>query len=166
MSRSFTGAAESTASVEGIHAAFGREVYGRDRLATSDVATMLNSLDVGTDGTVAVQYTLDVGRQLLPGQVARFLPGDVTMQYTETWTRDDLAVQGQIGVTVSGGLGSCTAKTWLEPIVDGSRLRFAGQVQVKIPLVGGNLEKAIGADLAANIPSVLSFTTTWIAEHA
>lgn len=166
MARSFNGSAESTATVEGIHAAFGREDYWRDRLATSDAVTTLDSLDVRTDGTVAVRYTLDVGRQLLPGQVARLLPGDVTMQYVETWTPDGRVVQGRIGVSVSGGLGSCNATSWLEPTPQGSTLRFEGSVKVKIPLVGGNLEKAIGADLAANIPSVLDFTTAWISEKA
>lgn len=166
MSRSFSGSAASTASVEGIHAAFGREDYWQDRLETSDAVTVLDSLIVHTDGTVAVRYTLDLGRQLLPGTVARLVPGDMTMQYTETWTPDDdRQVQGRIGVSVSGGLGSCTATTSLEPTAQGSRLRFEGRVSVRIPLVGGNLERAIGADLAANIPTVMDFTTTWVATH-
>jgi Protein of unknown function (DUF2505) len=166
MSRSFAGSAESTATVEGIHSAFGRKDYWRDRLATSEAATTLDSLELRTDGTVAVRYTLDVGAQFLPGPVARFVSGGVTMRYLETWTPDGRVVQGQIGVAVSGGLGSCTAQTWLEPTGDGSQLRFAGRVKVKIPVVGGSLEKAIGVDLAENIPSVLHFTTRWIAEHA
>lgn len=166
MARSFNGSAESTASVEGIHAAFGREDYWQDRLATSAAVTTLDALTVHADGTVAVRYTLDLGRQLLPGTVARLVPGDMKMQYAETWTPDDdEQVQGQIGVSVSGGLGSCTATTSLERTEQGSHLLFAGHVTVKIPLVGGNLEKAIGADLAANIPSVMDFTTTWISTH-
>jgi hypothetical protein len=39
-------------------------------------------------------------------------------------------------------------------------------VEVKIPLVGGNLEKVIGTGLAGSIADTLRFTTTWIAEHA
>jgi hypothetical protein len=49
---------------------------------------------------------------------------------------------------------------------NGSRLRFAATVQVKIPLVGGKLENSIGADLAEDISAIQRFTTTWIAEHA
>ncbi|PRC41434.1 DUF2505 domain-containing protein [Mycobacterium sp. ITM-2017-0098] len=166
MSHSFDGVAKSSAAVADIHEAFGREDYWLARLATGDAVTTLDSLDARADDTVAVRYTLHLGRQLLPGAVARLVPGDLNMQYLETWTPEDRAVQGQIRVTVSGGLGSCRATTWLEPTGNGSQLRFAGQVKVKIPLVGGNLEKAIGADLAQNIPSVLDFTTTWIAERA
>lgn len=167
MARSFSGSAESTVSVERIHAAFGREDYWQDRLATSEVVTTLDSLDVRADGTVAVRYTLDLARQLMPGPVANLVPGGVSMQYTETWMHESYhRVCGQIAVSVSGGLGSCDAQTWLEPAAHGSQLRFAGRVAVRIPLVGGNLEKSIGADLAKNIPSVLSFTTTWIGERA
>lgn len=163
---SFNGVADSTATVEQIHAAFGRENYWRARLAAGDAATTLDSLIVHTDGTVAVQVTQHLGRQLLPGVVARLVPGDLTMQCSETWAPDgDGRVRGRVGVVASGGLGSCNATTWLTRTDDGSRLGYDGRVHVKIPLVGGGLEKTIGADLAENLPSVLQFTTTWIAEH-
>jgi hypothetical protein len=165
MSRSFHGSTESTATVDQIHAAFGREDYWLDRLATGGAVT-LDSLVVRADDTVAACYTQHLGRGLLPATVARFVPGDISMRYSETWQpAADGRVRGQIGVSVSANLGSCTATTWLAPTPQGSELRFEGKVAVKLPLVGGNLEKAIGADLAANIPSVLSFTTTWIAAH-
>jgi len=40
------------------------------------------------------------------------------------------------------------------------------RLEVKIPLLGGKLEKSIGANFVENIPVVQRFTTTWIAEHA
>ncbi len=163
---SFNGLAESAATVDEIHAAFGREDYWRARLAAGDATTTLDSLVVHADGTVEVQVTQHLGRQLLPGMVARLVPGDLKMECSETWVPDDDGrVRGQVGVSVSGGLGSCSATTWLAPTVNGSRLSYDGRVEVKIPLVGGNLEKVIGADLAENLPSVLRFTTTWIAER-
>jgi hypothetical protein len=62
-------------------------------------------------------------------------------------------------------LGSSRADNWLTPAGTASQLRSAGNVHVKIPLVGAKLEKSIGASLAASIPSTLHYTTTWIAEH-
>ena len=56
MSRSFRGSTESTATVEKIHTAFGREDYWLHRLATGDAVT-LDSLAIHTDHTVAVRYT-------------------------------------------------------------------------------------------------------------
>ena len=67
---------------------------------------------------------------------------------------------------MSGGLGSGRAEAWLAPASNGSQLRYAVRVEVKIPLVGGKLEKSIGAGLAESIPAAQRFTTTWIAEHA
>ena len=167
MSRSFDGLTESPASVEQIHAAFGREDYWLARLATGDATTTLDSLIVDADGTVAVSVTQHLARQLFPGPVARFIPGDVKLMHTERWTPDgDGQVRGQITVSVSGGLGTCRAKTWLAPAAEGSQLRFTGRVEVNIPLVGGNLEKSLGANLAENIPEVVRFTTTWVSEHA
>jgi hypothetical protein len=48
---------------------------------------------------------------------------------------------------------------------NGSRLRFAATVEVKLPLVGGKVENSIGAELAENIRAIQRFTTAWIAEH-
>ncbi|MGE2692123.1 DUF2505 domain-containing protein [Mycolicibacterium pulveris] len=167
MPRSFEGQTESPASVDEIFAAFGRTDYWLARLATSDATAELDSLVVDPDGTVSVHLTQFLGRQLLPASVSKFIPGEVKLLHSETWRPEgDGEVRGQITVAISGGLGSCRAKTWLAPTADGSQLRFTGRVEVKIPLVGGNLEKSLGANLAANIPEVVRFTTTWITEQA
>ena len=44
-------------------------------------------------------------------------------------------------------------------------MTFQGVVQVKIPLVGGALEKSLGANLAQNVPGVMRFTSDWIAAN-
>jgi uncharacterized protein DUF2505 len=166
MSHSFDISTESPASVGEIHAAFGREEYCRDRLA-GDPATTLDSLLVDEDGTVAVRVTQHLGRQLLQGLVAKIVPGDVKLHYRETWRAvGDGRLRGESAVSASGGLGSSRAQSWLAPSGSASQLRSAVRVEVKIPLVGGQLEKSIGASLANSIPAVLAFTTTWIANHA
>jgi hypothetical protein len=165
MSRSFEVVAESTASVAAIHAAFQREDYWRDRLAGDSAAT-LDAFTVDGDGVVEVHITQHLGRQILPALVANFVPGDLKLVYRETWRpADDGRVRGTSHVSASGGLGSSRADNWLTPAGTASQLRSAGNVHVKIPLVGGKLEKSIGASLAASIPSTLHYTTTWIAEH-
>lgn len=166
MSRSFDGQTESPTSVEQICAAFSREEYWRARMASDDGGTTLDSLNIDPDGTVVVQVTQYMGRQLLPPTVTKLIPGEMKMAYTETWKPNGAdQAHGRVAVAVSGGLGSCHAKTWLEPSATGSRLRFTGRVEVKIPLVGGSLEKTIGAGLAGSIADTLRFTTTWIAEN-
>jgi hypothetical protein len=167
MSRSFEISTESPASVEQIHAAFGSEDYWLARLAAGDATTTLDSLIVDADGTVTVCATQHLVRQLLPGLVAKLVPGDLKILASETWRPvDDRQVRGQVSVSAPGGLGSGRAEAWLAPAGNGSQLRSAVRVEVKIPLVGGKLEKSIGAGLAESIPAILRFTTTWITEHA
>ena len=166
MAHSFDGSTDSPASVEQIHAAMSREDYWLARIASDADTTSLDALDVDADGTVTVRVTQRLGRQLLPGAVTRVIRGDVTLASTETWTPEaDRQVSGQIITSVSGGLGSCRAQSWLTPAGSGSLLRFQGVVQVKIPLVGGALEKSLGANLAQNVPGVMRFTSDWIAAN-
>ena len=168
MSRSFDILTQSPASVEQIHAAFGREDYWLARIAAGGATTTtLDSLIIDADGTVTVRVIQHLGRQLLPGRVAKFVPGDLKILNCETWRpAGNRQVRGQVNISVSGGLGSGRAEAWLAPASNGSQLRYAWRVEVKIPLVGGKLEKSIGAGLAESIPAVQRFTTTWIAEHA
>ena len=167
MPRSFDILTESPASVEQIHAAFRCEDYWLARIEPGDAITTLDSLVVDADGTVTVRATQHVGRRLLPGRVAKLVPGELKMLHSETWTPvGDRQVRGQVSVSASPGLGSGYAEAWLEPVGDGSQLRCAVKVQVKIPLLGGQLEKSIGAGLAEGIPEMQRFTAEWIAEHA
>ena len=75
-------------------------------------------------------------------------------------------MRGEANLSAAGGLGSSRAESSLAPTDNGSELRSAVKVEVKIPLVGGKLEQTIAAGLSESIPSMLRFTTTWIAEYA
>jgi hypothetical protein len=170
MPRSFDIVTESPASVEQIHAAFGREDYWLARIEPGAAVTTLDSLTVDDDGTVKVHVTQHVGRQLLPGPVAKLIPTDLKMVHLETWRPvGDGQVRGQVRISASPGLGSGGAEAWLEPVGNGSQgsqLRCAVKVQVTIPLLGGRFEKTIGNGLAESIPEMQRFTAKWIAAHA
>jgi len=167
MSRTFDISTESTVTVEELHAAFSSEDYWAARFAASDTNTTLDSLIVEADGTVTICATQHLGRQLLPGVVAKLVPGDLKILHSETWGPvADRQVRGQVTVSAPAGLGSGRADAWLTPEGNGSRMRFATTVEVKIPLLGGKMEKSIGADLAKSIPELQRFTATWITEHA
>jgi hypothetical protein len=169
MPRSFEILAESLATVEQLHAAFGSEDYWQACLARSDAKApvTLDLLVVDADGTVTVRSTQHVGRQLLPKVVTKLLPGDLKIVSSETWRSvGDGQVRGQTSISVPGGLGSGHAEVWLSPTTNGSQMRYAVKVEVKIPLLGGKVEKAIGDGLAESIPAGVQFAETWIAEHA
>ena len=46
-----------------------------------------------------------------------------------------------------------------------ARLTFRATVEVRIPLVGGKMEKFIGTQLVNLLSAEQQFTTQWIAEH-
>ncbi|BBZ76977.1 hypothetical protein MANY_23140 [Mycolicibacterium anyangense] len=163
MAHSLDVVADSVARVEQIHEAFGREDYWLARLAGDGNAT-LESLRVDGDGTVAVRLTQRIIG--LTGLMAKVVPGELQLSYSETWTPGgDGTVRGAVDVSAAGGLGSSLADNLLTPVGTGSQLRAVVKVKVKVPLLGGQLEKTIGSSLAGSIPSVLAFTTDWIAQH-
>ena len=126
MSRSFDILTESPASVEQIHAAFGREDYWPARIAADGAAITLDSLIVDADGTVIVRTTQHLARQLLPGLVAKLVTGDLKILHSETWRPvGDRQLRGQVRLSAPGGLGSGRADGWLAPAGNGSQFRFA-----------------------------------------
>jgi hypothetical protein len=45
-------------------------------------------------------------------------------------------------------------------------LRFTGTVQVKVPLIGGQIEKYLSSKIGEEIPGVQRFTARWISGNA
>jgi hypothetical protein len=168
MPRSFDVSTDAPASVEQIHSAFRDEQYWLARLAAYGGDSMtLDSLVVDDDGTIAVATTQDLRHNLLPGVLAKFFPSDLKVLREETWrVVDGGQVHGDVTITASGAPLSSIGTALLAPITQGSRLRFTGTLEVRIPLVGATIEKYIVGQLAEEIPEVQLFTTNWISEHA
>jgi hypothetical protein len=166
MPRSFDVSVDSPASVDQVHAAFSTERYWLARLETLNGSTALESLDVGDDQTVRVITTQDLGRDLLPGIVAKFYRRDLKVRHTETWTPWGDELRGEITVAVSGAPGSGSAAAAVAPTAGGSLLTLTGTVEFKVPLVGGTIESFIAREFAQGIPDVQDFTARWVTENA
>jgi hypothetical protein len=166
MPRSFDVSAVSTATVEQVYSALSDEDYWLARLATMNGSTALESLVVDDDQTVRVATTQDLGRDLLPGIVARFYPRHLKVRHTETWRPIDGQLRGKIGVAVSGAPGSGSGTALVAPTQDGSRLTFDGSVEFKVPLVGGTIEGFIAREFARGIPDIQHFIAKWVSEQA
>jgi hypothetical protein len=166
MPRSFDVSADSPATVEQVHSAFSDEGYWLARLATMNGSTALESLIVDDDQTVRVATTQDLGRDLVPGIVAKFYRRDLTVRHTETWRPIDGQLRGEINVAVSGAPGSGSGAALVAPTQDGSRMTFEGSVEFKVPLVGGTIESFIAREFARGIPDIQHFLAKWVTEHA
>lgn len=167
MPKGFDVSTESSATVDEIHAAFRDADYWRDRLAVfGGDSIRLDSLVV-EDGTITVSTTQDLGNDVLPGLLAKAVPGDLKVLREETWHLTDGGVlHGDVVMTTSGAPLSGVAIALISPIATGSVLRFTGTVHMKVPLIGGPIEKYISAQIAEEIPGVQRFTTRWLTENA
>lgn len=165
MPRPFDISTASPATVDQVHAAFANRDYWRDRLAEYGGGSIrLDSLDA--DGTsVSVATTQDMRNNALPVLIAKAIPGDLLVIRRETWRITGDELRGDVVISTHGAPISGTAAAVVAPTADGSTLRFRGSVHVKVPLIGGQIEKYIGSQITEEIPGVQRFTTRWIAEH-
>ncbi len=166
MPRSFDVAVDSPASVGQVFAAFSSEDYWLARIATQSGHSTLESVLVEDGPTVRVTTTQDLGRDLLPGIVAKFYRRDIKVRHTETWTPSGDQLRGEISVAVSGAPGSGSAAASVAPTGSGSLLTLNGTVEFKVPLVGGTVESFIAREFANGVPDLQDFTARWVTEHA
>ncbi len=174
MPRSFDLSADFDDSVEEVHRAFAEKEYWRARLADIPVdEASLESIRIGgesgNDGTVEVTTLQVVHSQNLHAVVKQVHRGDLCIRRDETWgpVTDGTATASITGlidgapVHVSG-----TATLSANPESAGSHLDCRLTVHVRIPLIGGKLEKIIGTQLAALVAREQQFTTSWITNNA
>lgn len=167
MPRSFDMATDYAAGVEQVYRAFCDERYWLARLADSgaDEAT-LDLMEHDGQGGVNVVTTQVLHADRLPGLVTQFHPGDLAIRREERWTA---VVAGRAGAEVTGAIAgapvSLAGRAVLEQEERLARLAFRAKVDVRIPLVGGKVEKFIGSQLLELLNAEQRFTTRWIADN-
>ncbi|WP_072508837.1 DUF2505 domain-containing protein, partial [Mycobacterium tuberculosis] len=156
MPRSFDMSADYEGSVEEVHRAFYEADYWKARLAETpvDVAT-LESIrvggDSGDDGTIEVVTLQMVRSHNLPGLVTQLHRGDLSVRREETWGP---VKEGIATASIAGSIVDAPVNLWgtavLSPIPEsgGSRMTLQVTIQVRIPFIGGKLERLIGTQLS------------------
>lgn len=167
MARSFDVTTSNRSSVAAVMTVFGDRTYWIDRLAMYGGDSMtLEALTVADDGTVEVRSTQDMRRGALPAAIAKALPGNFALHRTEIWRpAADGRACGDIAVDASGVRGTVRGGAEVAPQSGGSSMRFTGTVEVAVPILGGQIEKYIAAEIVKEIPGVGRFTDDWIAAN-
>lgn len=165
MPRSFDMATAYRGTVEQVHEAFCDEKYWLARLADSGADEWsLDDFRVGHDGGVDVVTTQMLRSNRLPGVVHQFHHGDLEIRRAETWTGlSDGAAQAAVASSIVRAPVTLNGDASLSAIEDRARLAFQATVEVRIPLVGGKMEKFIGNQLINLLNTEQQFTTRWIA---
>jgi hypothetical protein len=165
--RSFVVSAESSATANQAHRAFGSETYWRARLAAFDTGSpTLDSLATDADGTTTATMTLRFGADQLPAPMNRLHTGVLQVLHRERWyAPEDGRAHGEITVDARGLPLSGEGALSLTPVRDGLRFECTATVTVAVPLIGGTIAKLIAEPLAGGILDIHVFTDQWVAEN-
>lgn len=167
MARSFDVRTSNRSRVAEVQAAFGDRVYWLERLQSYGGESMtLDALTVAADGTIEVISTQDMRRGALPAVIAKALPDNFVLHRSEIWRPfDGGRLRGDVRIDASGVRGRARGSADVVPDDEGSSLRFSGTVEVGVPVLGGQIEKFIAAEIVKQIPEVGRFTDDWIANR-
>lgn len=174
MPRSFDVSADYEGSIDGIYRAFTDADYWLGRLEFSSVdESKLESMRVGgesgDDGTIDVVTLQVMHRHNLPSVVTQVHRGDLCVRREEIWSP---LVDGTMTASIRGSIlnapVSVAGTAVISPLASsgGAKLDISVTVQVRIPLIGGKLEKLIGAQLATLLSEEQRFTTMWLDSRA
>jgi hypothetical protein len=173
MPRSFDTFADYDGSVDVVHRAFGDADYWRARLTESGVdETRLESMRVGGesghDDTIEIATLQVVHSKNLPALVTQLHRGDLHIRRTEKWGPIvDGTATASIGGSIKDAPANLSGTAMLSPTGDGgSRVRFMVTVGVRVPFVGGKVERFIIAHLTDVVELEQRFTAEWIKNHA
>jgi Protein of unknown function (DUF2505) len=169
MPRSFDMSADYDGTVDEVHRAFSERDYWLARLAESGVDdSALESMRV-SEGTIDVVTLQVVRSHNLPGLVTQLHRGDLCIRREENWgpIADGTATASIAGSILDAPVNlSGTAVLSSIAGSGGARVEFRVTVQVRIPIVGGKVEKLLGSVLTSLVAGEQRFTTTWIANNA
>ena len=120
--------------------------------------------------SVAVQgqritFSGTVRPELLPAAASRFVKGALSVSFTEEWTKDEAVARSRTTVTVEGAPVSLQASSTLAPAGGGCERAVAGKLSVRIPLLGGRIEKEAVARLSRVVERERELANAWLSEH-
>ena len=160
-------ATDYTCSAEQVHRALRDERYWLARLDGSGADEVrLDSFRLGSDGGVDVVTTQVLRADRLPAVIHQFHHGELEIRRAETWTAlSDGRAEATVASSIVGAPAALNGRAELGSSKHIARLVFHATVEVRIPLVGGKLEKFIGNQLMRLLTDEQRFTVSWIAEN-
>ncbi|WP_462418036.1 DUF2505 domain-containing protein [Kytococcus sp. Marseille-QA3725] len=154
------------ADVDRVMAMVADPAYVEDKIRRT--GALEHSVDVSTDGPgPVIRTTRKMGGERLP-QAARRLVGDgVTLHEEQEWDAPaaDGTRTGRLVVTTAGAPARLEADLRLEPKGDQTDFVTTGDFTVKVPLLGGQLEKQAEPYVGKVIGLEERASREWLATH-
>jgi hypothetical protein len=121
----------------------------------------VKSVDVSGD-EVTVELTQRIPSDKLPSVVTSLVSGDLAIERTMSWTfSSDTAAQGTFRAVVNGTPATTEGAFSLRGDGESTVAEFDGSVTVRIPLVGGKIEKLISQNMLTLFDAERDFTVAW-----
>ena len=111
-----------------------------------------------------VSFAGTVRPELIPA-ATRFVKSDLRIAFTEEWTTNEAEATSRTSVTVDGAPVSVEATSTLAGAEEGSIRVVTGNVSVRVPLLGGRIEKEAVAHLGRVVEREQALATQWLEEH-
>ena len=112
-----------------------------------------------------VSFAGTVRPELIPAAAARFVKSDLHISFTEEWARGEAGATSRTSVTVDGAPVSVEATSTLAPADAGSVRVVTGNVSVRVPLLGGRIEKEAVSHLGRVVEREQALAAQWLGEH-
>lgn len=103
--------------------------------------------------------------ELIPAAASRFVKSDLRVTFTEEWATNEAGATSRTSVTVDGAPVSVEATSTLSPSDAGSAREVSGNVSVRVPLLGGRIEKEAVTHLGRVVEREQALATNWLEEH-
>lgn len=119
--------------------------------------------DHGSEASLAVRLVYDGS---LDGIAAKVL-GSSAPSWVQTYRFDRLAHTGTLTIEPDAhrGLIDCAARISVVAHGAGARREVDGHLTVKVPLIGGRAERALGPAILARIDAEAGILSRWLAER-
>ncbi len=163
MSRRIEHSSKYTVPAEKVHEAVTSEQYWRDRIvAVGGPGATIEELTV-RDETVAVTMSQIIAAEHLPSMVSKVVNGDIVIKRSETMAPfKDGKATGTFSAHVDGVPARVEGTQVLTGDENSATLEIDGEVEVKIPFLGGKIESAIVDEVVRLIQAEQDFTQEWI----
>lgn len=124
-----------------------------------------DSTTVSVEGE-RVSFAGTVRPELIPSAASRFVKSDLRISFTEEWASNEAGARSRTSVTVDGAPVSVEATSTLTGTGTGCSREVSGNVSVRVPLLGGRIEKEAVAHLSRVVEREEALAATWLAEHS
>lgn len=120
------------------------------------------------DGTVEQGFSVSIRRTVpassIPSEFRSFVGADLDVRYTEAWepAAGD-ARDGTFAVEILGSPGHANGNLRIEGHGDTTRFAAVGTVEVRVPLVGPMIERAVAGAVVKGLKAELAVADEWLA---